>query len=117
MPNTAPVLHRHRRLAALSLLGTTALIAGCAGMNPLGGTGGGAAQPAPRPVQVCNAAPAQSFVGKNNTSATLEAARKQSGAYMARVLREGQPTTMEFNQERLNLVVDGTGRIVAVRCG
>ena len=67
--------------------------------------------------RVCNAASAQSFVGKSNTSATLEAARKQSGAYMARVLREGQPTTMEFNQERLNLVVDGTGRIVAVRCG
>ena len=85
--------------------------------NPFGGSGGGGAQPAPRPVQVCNAASAQSFVGKSNTSATLEAARKQSGAYMARVLREGQPTTMEFNQERLNLVVDGTGRIVAVRCG
>src|SRR2546427_1351896 len=68
--------------------------------NPFGGSSGGAAQPAPRPVQVCNAASAQSFVGKSNTSATLEAARKQSGAYMARVLREGQPTTMEFNQER-----------------
>ncbi|WP_336695300.1 I78 family peptidase inhibitor [Delftia acidovorans] len=117
MPMTAPALQR--RLAALALLGTTTLVAGCAGMsNPFGGgSGGGAAQPAPRPVQVCNAASAQSFVGKSNTSATLEAARKQSGAYMARVLREGQPTTMEFNQERLNLVVDGTGRIVAVRCG
>ena len=113
---TTPALHR--RLAALALLGATTLVAGCAGMsNPFGGSGGGAAQPAPRPVQVCNAASAQSFVGKSNTSATLEAARKQSGAYMARVLREGQPTTMEFNQERLNLVVDGTGRIVAVRCG
>ena len=115
MPMTAPALQR--RLAALALLGATTLVAGCAGMsNPFGGSGG-AAQPAPRPVQVCNAASAQSFVGKSNTSATLEAARKQSGAYMARVLRDGQPTTMEFNQERLNLVVDGTGRIVAVRCG
>lgn len=114
---TTPALHR--RLAALALLGATTLVAGCAGMgNPFdGSSGGGGAQPAPRPVQVCNAASAQSFVGKSNTSATLEAARKQSGAYMARVLREGQPTTMEFNQERLNLVVDGTGRIVAVRCG
>jgi hypothetical protein len=116
MPITAPALHR--RLAELALLGATALVAGCAGMsNPFGGSSAGTAQPAPRPVQVCNAASVQSFVGKNNTSATLEAARTQSGAYMARVLREGQPTTMEFNQERLNLVVDGTGRIVAVRCG
>lgn len=104
-----------RRLAGSVLLAAATLVAGCAGMGSIGT--GGASTPAPRPVQVCNAAPAQSFIGKSNTSATLEAARKQSGAYMARVLREGQPTTMEFNQERLNLVVDGSGRIVAVRCG
>jgi hypothetical protein len=86
MPMTAPALQR--RLAALALLGATTLVAGCAGMsNPFGGSSGGAAQPAPRPVQVCNAASAQSFVGKSNTSATLEAARKQSGAYRARVRR------------------------------
>jgi hypothetical protein len=36
---------------------------------------------------------------------------------MARVLRPGQPTTREFNAERLNLEVDTTGRIVAARCG
>src|SRR5260370_6103898 len=72
MPMTAPALQR--RLAALALLGATTLVAGCAGMsNPFGGSSGGAAQPAPRPVQVCNAASAQSFVGKSNTSATLEA--------------------------------------------
>lgn len=111
----APSSVTSRRLAGTAALAACALVAGCAGMGPTGT--GGASTPPPRPVQVCNAAPAQSFVGKSNTSNTLEAARKQSGAYMARVLREGQPTTMEFNQERLNLVVDGTGRIVSVRCG
>jgi hypothetical protein len=111
-PSTPRSSHR---LAAAALLAASTLVAGCAGLGGMGT--GSTTAPAPRPVQICNAAQAQSFVGKNNTSTTLEAARKQSGAYMARVLREGQPTTMEFNQERLNLVVDGTGRIVAVRCG
>ena len=47
----------------------------------------------------------------------IEKARVSSGAAMARVLRPNQPTTLEFNHERLNLLVDGTGRITAVRCG
>ena len=73
MPMTAPALQR--RLAALALLGATTLVAGCAGMsNPFGGSGGGGAQPAPRPVQVCNAASAQSFVGKSCLLYTSDAA-------------------------------------------
>ena len=47
----------------------------------------------------------------------MNEARKRAGAYMVRVLRPGQATTMEFNGERLNLEVDATGRIVAARCG
>jgi hypothetical protein len=36
---------------------------------------------------------------------------------MARILRPGQMITKEFNAQRLILEVDGSGRIVAVRCG
>ncbi|WP_027014610.1 I78 family peptidase inhibitor [Comamonas composti] len=115
--STSP-LFPTRGIAAATLLGAS-LLSGCAGLPGLGGgsTAGSASTPAPRPVQICNAAQAQSFVGKTNTASTLEAARKQAGAYMARVLREGQAVTQEFNQERLNLVVDGAGKITAVRCG
>ena len=103
-------------MAALALA-----LAGCSSLQPSSPNPkpGGPTTPEgkPRNVQICNAQGAQSFVGKPNTAPTLEAARKQSGAYMARVLRQGQPTTMEFNQERLNLIVDDAGKIVAVRCG
>lgn len=129
---------RHSRL--LSLLTTTvaaALLTGCAGM-PGGGMGmgngpgssagtPGAQTPAtpPKPQWqtpgprggACEAGPAQGAIGKQSTAAVIEKARVSSGAAMARVLHPNQPTTLEFNHERLNLVVDGAGRITAVRCG
>jgi hypothetical protein len=102
------------RLALGTALAVLALLA--AGCSNMGGSGGRASQP-PRPLQVCNAQAAQSFVGKSNTAATLEAARRKSGSYVARVLGENQPATMEYNQERLNLIVNSTGQITAARCG
>lgn len=73
--------------------------------------------PAPRPVQQCNPNGAQWAIGKTNTEHNINEARKRAGAYMARVLRPGQPTTREFNAERLNLEVDATGRIIKAFCG
>ena len=70
-----------------------------------------------RPVQRCDANAAQWAVGKTNTERNVSTARERSGAYMVRVLNVGQPTTREFNAERLNLEVDATGRIVSARCG
>lgn len=130
---------RHFRI--LSLLTTTvaaAVLAGCAGL-PGGGSGTGlgtgpgrsagtpgAQQPATPPPQwqtpgprggACEAGPAQSAIGKQSTAAVIEKARVSAGAAMARVLHPNQPTTLEFNHERLNLVVDSAGRITAVRCG
>ena len=128
---------RHSRI--LSLLTTTvaaAVLAGCAGMPGGGGMGTGpgssagtpGAQPpaTPPPPQwqtpgprggACEAGPAQSAIGKHSTAAVIDKARVSAGAAMARGLHPNQPTTLEFNHERLNLVVDSTGRITAVRCG
>lgn len=47
----------------------------------------------------------------------MESARVRSGAQMARILRPGQIITKEFDAQRLNLEVDGNGRIIAARCG
>lgn len=90
---------------------TLLLLAGCSQL--------GAPMPsaAHAPGGACHAPPAQAFVGHMNTAQTLEQARLRSGAAMARVLHPGQPTTREFNAERLNLEVDATGRITAARCG
>lgn len=107
-PRPMPRVALGTALAALTLL--------AAGCSNLGGFGGQASRP-PRAQQICNAQAAQSFVGKSNTAATLEAARKKSGAYLARVLGENQPATMEYNQERLNLIVNSAGQITAARCG
>ena len=127
---------RHSRI--LSLLTTTvaaAMLAGCAGMPGSGmgpGSGPGMGQPGmhqpatPPPPQwqtpgprggACDAGPAKSAIGKQSTAAVIEKARVSAGAAMARVLHPNQPTTLEFNHERLNLLVDGAGRITAVRCG
>ena len=89
----------------------TLLAAGCAAPPSATGPTG-----APRG-DLCNAQPAQTFVGQNSTAKVVEAARVKSGALMARILRPGQMVTKEFNAQRLNLEVDANGRIVAVRCG
>ena len=106
------------RTTALSVSAIAlALLAGCSSMGTPWSSGGATTAPPPAPKQICNAQPAQSFVGRTNTSQNLEQARQRSGAAMARVLHPGQITTKEFNAERLNLEVDATGRILAVRCG
>ncbi|MBP3980590.1 proteinase inhibitor I78 [Acidovorax sp. JG5] len=110
----------HTLTANLTTCLCAALLAGCAGLP--GGTGGagGAAPPSVGPGPrggVCNAAPAQGVIGKQGTPSVIEQARVASGAAMARLLHPRQAVTLEFNTERLNLVVDGNGRITAVRCG
>lgn len=96
-------------------LATLTLLAGCAspGLAPGPATG-----PTGAPLGgTCDAAPAQSLVGQNNTAKVVEAARVRSGALMVRVLRPGQMVTKEFDAQRLNLEVNAAGRIIAVRCG
>ena len=105
-------------LQMLALVASTAVMTGCSLMPSSNHTHSqnGASQ-APRPQQLCNVDNAQWAVGKTNTEHNVNEARKRSGAYMARVLRPGQPTTREFNAERLNLEVDATGRITKAFCG
>ena len=130
-------MHHARILSLLTTTVAAALLTGCAGMTGGGGMGmgsGGSATgtpgvqaPATPPAPqwqtpgprggTCNAAPAQSAIGQQSTGAVIEKARVASGAAMARVLQPNQPTTLEFNHERLNVVVDAAGRITAVRCG
>ena len=116
------------RIAGWMAFGGIALLTGCAGMpggssGSSGNMGGAPVAPAPQWQTpgprggVCDAAPAQRAIGKQSTASVMEKARVDSGAAMARVLRPNQPVTLEFNHERLNLVVDGTGRITAARCG
>lgn len=75
------------------------------------------ATPAAPAAGVCNAAGAQFALGQSLTAQVQTEAQTRSGAKIVRVLRPGQMVTMEFNEQRLNLEVDGTGRVIQVRCG
>ncbi len=80
-----------------------------------------AAQPAPPTpppaATACDDSQAQWAVGKKVTEAEVEQARKDSGAETARTLKPDQMVTMEFNANRLNLDLDDSGTVTAVRCG
>lgn len=104
------------RTLAAALAGA-AVLTGCSGYGQPASSSPQPAPAAPAPVAECNAQPAQFAVGQNSTAAVMESARVRSGAHMARILRPGQMITKEFNAQRLNLEVDASGRIVAVRCG
>lgn len=58
-----------------------------------------------------------SYLGHNTVASTLETIRQKSGSYLLRVMREGQPATMDYNQERLNVITNDAGKITALRCG
>ena len=47
----------------------------------------------------------------------VEAARKDAGAELVRVLKPNQPMTMDYRVERLNLYLDANGNIERIACG
>lgn len=57
------------------------------------------------------------MLGEPTSTQTQERARVAANAQVVRVLVQGQPITKEYRVGRLNLVVDGGGRIVSIHCG
>lgn len=76
-----------------------------------------ATPPPPAAAEGCDAAAAQRHVGRIADADTVEAARHDAGAAVARTLAPGQVVTMEYRSERLNLHIDGSRRITRVACG
>jgi hypothetical protein len=76
--------------------------------------------PAPPPPAVpasCNAAGAQFAVGHMASEALASQAQQRAGAARVRMLPPGTVTTKEYDTGRLNLDLDGSGRIVRAYCG
>lgn len=73
--------------------------------------------PTPAPNGACNADPGQAFVGQTAEQGTVEKARRATGSGTVRVVRQGQPVTMDYRADRLNIEVDGNQVILSVRCG
>ena len=87
------------------------LLAACVAPTPAPGS------PLPPPTaEGCNAAAVQHYVGRTADAATVEAARREAGAAIARTLAPDQMVTMEYRGDRLNLHIDGKRRITRVGC-
>ena len=77
-----------------------------------------APMPAPMPSPVrCNADRVQALVGREAKPRVVQRAKQRSGARTVRVIRPGQPVTMDFRSDRLNLEVDRNNTIRSARCG
>lgn len=98
----------YRHLVPISL--AAAVLAGC--VQPPQ-----AAPVASAPLGGCQADAARFAIGYTSTDALADEVRRRSGASTVRVLRPGDVTTMEFNAERVNVVVGEDSRVSAVRCG
>lgn len=78
----------------------------------------GAAPPEDAMDVTCNAAAAQPWVGKPASDANLAAAKAAVGAKGdLRVINPGQPVTLDYRFDRLNVEVDNKRLIVKVTCG
>lgn len=101
-----------KRAAALVAAATATLLTACAAPPP----------PAAPPPTIglggqCNAQAAQFAVGLPYGEAIAEEVRRKSGAGGSRLIRPGMAVTMEYDSGRINIEVDGTGRVTRLRCG
>jgi len=89
--------------------------------QPAPGTPAPEAPPATTPGDAtaqCNADAAQSFVGQEAADTTVAQAQAAAGATGAvRVIKPGQPVTMDYRVDRLNVEVDAHNAIVRITCG
>lgn len=65
----------------------------------------------------CDAAKAQWAVGQAASPDVVVKVVKDSGSSTSRVLAPGQPMTMDYREDRVNIHVDGKNVITEVKCG
>ncbi|WP_298670020.1 I78 family peptidase inhibitor [uncultured Sphingomonas sp.] len=71
----------------------------------------------PGPARECRAGPAQRFIGRAFTPRLSRQVQRAAGARNVRALRPGQPATMDYRGDRLNIMLDERNRIASVNCG
>ena len=65
----------------------------------------------------CNADLASWAIGRAATPDVVERAQAESNSSDVRVIEPGQPVTMDYSPERLNINVNERGAIVGLKCG
>ncbi|WP_033534643.1 I78 family peptidase inhibitor [Bordetella trematum] len=101
----------YRKLLPLML---AAALAGCASQNTSSSSSATARAAGDK---TCDAESMQKQVGKTYTDSLGDDIRKGSQSSALRVLRPGQVMTLEYNPMRVNIIIDGQGKVSAVRCG
>lgn len=66
---------------------------------------------------VCHPEGLERYVGRQATAELGAEMLRVSGARTMRWLQPGQVITMEFSAERLNVHLDGKGRVESANCG
>jgi hypothetical protein len=103
-------MNSNSKRALLSAAGVL-VIAALAGCNA--SAGGGTASPAPMPID-CKVADYAGFVGKPQS---IIAASTFPQGVVLRVVKNGEPVTMDYLQWRVNFLLDDAGIIREVTCG
>ena len=91
---------------SLALLSPLLLLAACATQPEAVASGG-----------PCTADAAQAWLGKPASAANVDAAFKASGAKTLRTLKPGDAMTMDYREDRVNVLQDAAGNIERISCG
>ena len=71
----------------------------------------------PEGMAACDAGAAQALVGQPATAALGARALELTGARALRWIRPGDVVTMDYRTDRLNIVLDASGRVSGLKCG
>ena len=96
------------RFVETLLLASGLTLAACAPMPP---------QPSPPYTGQCDASKATWAVGKAATADVVERIRVETNSQVARVIKPGQPVTLDYSTARVNINVNERNAISSVTCG
>ena len=65
----------------------------------------------------CDASGAQALIGRGASEALGAEALRLSGATRLRWIQPGDVVTMDYRTDRLNIELDASNRVAAIRCG
>lgn len=65
----------------------------------------------------CDASAAQSLVGQQKSDALGAEAMKRTGTSIIRWIAPGQPVSMDYRTDRLNMEIDTQDKVIHIRCG
>jgi hypothetical protein len=65
----------------------------------------------------CDASKARQLVGSMADTRTVARAIKLSGSYNVRIVRPGDPISMDYQTDRITIELDDNNKVVRLSCG